>query len=278
MKNTLKRLFAATFAVLVAMQPVYTAAAQVSKADSSSYRKAQTRYNAGKTVFLSGTALSLVTAQLAAADYFRYKHGVVNNYDPETGTHFNGGAFLIAPFLLGASAVFLTASSAIGIPLLVSGNNGMTSSELFQPFAADANRKGWCSNLDLRLSTAQVASIGYSYGRNFNKCAFLGAGAAAMVKLYEAKSSTRIPFDKGAFFYPVYLDSRFTFGSRRVAPYLGAQGGISFQTEGERIRPYASFNYGLKIRNEAANPWWIGFSNEFFLEGHHCGFMVSHSF
>ena len=93
---------------------------------------------------------------------------------------------------------------------------------------------------------------GYNFGKNF----FMGAGVG-----YKTYLTAGLIQEGATASLPVYGNARYSFGSRKVVPYIGASAGYDIANAGL----YTGVEFGTRFRKAGAKrgeSWWFGARTE----------------
>lgn len=140
-----------------------------------------------------------------------------------------------------------------GWPLLSIGKQHMTSSGTSQIIFGNEHQKGFNAMIELSGGIGSLIAFDAVAGYHFNENFFLGAGAGLRPSIIIDGSKFHI--DGVA--KPLYVNARYTFGDRRVDPYVSTNLGYELLTQ----KFYSSLEFGTRIRNirsHRGSSWWIG--------------------
>lgn len=141
-------------------------------------------------------------------------------------------------------------SLLVGIPLWIIGKTSEKHPEGEQYLG---NPKGFGLRVDLAAAVTPIMGVDCIAGYHLNPYLFVGGGIGSR-------------FVEGLV-VPAFVDIRATYSPKRVAPYIGLKGGISYCGDciGERYEPFDSFfslNLGVRIRHKnndkSRGDWWCG--------------------
>lgn len=202
------------------------------KVDSLS--RSEKRYDAGKAMVYvgGGTALAGLT------------FSVITMLDDNSGRDVNIGPF-VGYITAGLGGIVALA----GIPVMLSGRASMRNDGGIMMTFSDDYAKGFATVLELGAGLPYIkpsAGVGYNFSDNI----YLGASVAGCCDWFGSLDLDCVP---------VYADARFSFGNKRVAPYIGANVGYDVLNSGI----YTALNYGVRIKKPNQKSWWIASNVEY---------------
>ena len=211
---------------------------QVHAQSAGTLGKSEKVYDAGKAMVYAGSGTVLAGLTFSALSMAGGYDGRGVDYAPFAGlvTAGVGGVVALA-----------------GIPVMLCGRADMRDDgSLLMSFSSD-QVKGWSALVEFGGGLPYLKA-GAGYGYNFSKSVYLGASLAAYYDWFGSLAIDSVP---------VYADARFTFGNRRVAPYISVNAGYDLLNSGV----YTAANYGVRIRKPGSGPssWWIASNVEYVL-------------
>lgn len=192
--------------------------------------------DAGRAIVMSGATLAATGVGLMLHTLFLQESGPypVMNVAPVYALGMMAGGGIIA---------------LAGWPLLSRGKQQMTSSGTSQLIFGNEHQKGFNAMIELGRGLGRSISVDAVAGYHFNENFFLGAGAGLRPFIINDH------IDKVA--KPLYVNTRYTFGDKRVDPYVSTN--LGYEPLSQKL--YSSLEFGSRIRNirsERGSSWWIG--------------------
>lgn len=208
--------------------------------------------DAGKTIMLTGASFAMTGLAIFFGGALTY------DSDPEFPEMPLYPVFGALGGLTGA------ALALVGLPIYCIGQTKMYWNDATH-FTLGDNTKGSTVIGEVGVGLLGEVSLDVVGGYNFNKYIFLGGGLGLKNYVFFARASENA-FEA----FPVYANARFSFGSKRVVPYISTSFGYDLTT----AEMYTGIEFGSKIRKMDStkdNSWWLGTKTEFI--GDELGFL-----
>lgn len=201
--------------------------------------------DAGKTIMLTGASFAMTGLAIFFGGALTY------DSDPECPEMPLYPVFGALGGLTGA------ALALVGLPIYCAGKNKMQSHGATHFVFGDEQEWGAMGMAEVGLGLPNFLGLDAVGGYNFNRFVFLGGGVGFKTYL------TRGLADDGpAAAFPAYVNARFSFGSKRVAPYISPSLGFDM-VSGDM---YTAIEFGTRLREIASSrpsSWWLGTKTEF---------------
>lgn len=204
----------------------------------------QAMMNTGKTLLYTGASIALtgLTCYIAGAASY--------NPDPCCPDMPMYPVFALAGAAAGAAVAL------IGLPFYIYGNNKMESYGASHIVFGKEGQEGGAGFFEMGLGIPNFLSFdalgGYNFGKNF----FMGAGVG-----YKTYLTAGLIQEGATASLPVYGNARYSFGNRKVVPYIGASTGYDIVNAGL----YTGVEFGTRFRKAGAKrgeSWWFGARTE----------------
>lgn len=204
----------------------------------------QKMVNTGKTLFYTGASLAL-----SGAACFIYGAATYESDPccPEMPVY---------PVFALAGAVAGGAVALIGLPFYIYGKEKMQTYGANHIVFGDQDQEGGAGFFEMGLGIPNFLSFdalgGYNFGKNF----FMGAGVG-----YKTYLTAGLIQEGATASLPVYGNARYSFGNRKVVPYIGASAGYDIANTGL----YTGVEFGTRFRKAGAKrgeSWWFGARTE----------------
>lgn len=215
----------------VQYEPVYTG-------------QGQALVNTGKTLIYTGASIALTGLAGFIAGAATY------DPDPCCPTMPMFPLFGIAGGAAGA-LVALT-----GVPFYMFGKNKMSSYGASHFVFGNETQKGGTGICEVGIGVPDFISMDAVGGYNFNRSIFLGGGAG-----FKTYISPSLRHDGAIASIPVYANARFSFGKKRVVPFISASAGYDIANAGL----YTGLEFGTRFREfdgTRGQSLWIGLRSE----------------
>ena len=201
----------------------------------------------GKTLLNTGASLAFTGLACFVGGALMYDH------NPEAPT------MPIYPVFAMLGAITGGTAALIGLPFYTAGKHKMKTNGIDQLSFTNENQTGGTSMIEFEYGLFHIISIDAVGGYNFNKNLFAGIGAGYKMMLFNDCDCDDYT---SPVFLPIYANARYTFGNKKVAPYLG--GSLGYETQFKCM--YAAAEFGTRFRKTTSNrgdSWWFGLKSEF---------------
>lgn len=208
------------------------------------YGQGQALVNTGKTLVYTGASIALTGLAGFIAGAATY------DPDPCCPTMPMFPLFGIAGGAVGA-LVALT-----GVPFYMFGKNKMESYGASHIVFGNETQKGGTGMFEVGIGVPNFISMDAAGGYNFNRSIFLGGGVG-----FKTFTSYSLRDDAAIASIPVYANARFSFGKKRVVPFISASAGYDLTNTGL----YTGLEFGTRFRDfegTRGQSWWFGLRSE----------------
>lgn len=201
----------------------------------------------GKTLLNSGAELAFTGLACFVGGALMYDH------DPEAPT------MPVYPILGMAGAISGATVALIALPFYTAGKHKMETNGIDELSFTNENQTGGTSMIEFEYGLFHIISMDAVGGYNFNKNMFAGIGVGYKMLLFDDCGCDDYT---SPVFLPIYATARYTFGNKKVAPYVGAS--LGYETQYKCM--YTGMEFGTRFRKANANrgdSWWLGLKTEF---------------
>lgn len=191
----------------------------------------------GKTMMLTGAAFAVKGVATLTIG------GLTFVQDPEAPVTPLYPAFAIIDGAIGVGFAL------IGLPFYLAGKGKMNNlGGSMITFGGDS-QVGPAGIIEMSMGLAPFVGIDAIGGYNFNKNIFVGGGIGYN---HYATASMR----EDGLSFPLYAHGRFSFGKKRIVPYIGVDVGVDLAQRGL----YTGFDFGTRLRSidgKRGSSWWL---------------------
>ncbi len=196
--------------------------------------------DAGKTLMFTGVSVAVTSLAVFVAGSFTFEQSECCPTMP------------VFPLIAVAGGAAGAVMALVGLPFHTAGMKKMrTHGGTHMIFGNDTGR-GVSGIIELGTGIPALSADALC-GYEFNRSIFLGAGLGYKLSLFGISSEN----DKATMGVPVYANARFSFGSKRVAPYVSPSVGYDMYWND----PYIGFDTGVRLRcarKDGGPSWWLG--------------------
>lgn len=234
------------YAQIVHSLPIDTVKQAYSQNNMSSYSgQGQHFVDAGKALMFTGVSFALTGLACYIGGVATYES---NKDCPDMPTY---------PMFAIVGAAAGGAVALIGLPFYLCGNKKMKTYGTNNVVFGNETQKGGAGFFEIGLGIPNFLSLDALGGYNFNKNVFVGAGVG-----YKTYLTAGLIKDGVMASFPIYANARFSFGKKRVVPYIGTNVGYDVANKGL----YTGVEFGTRLRNvkgKRGASWWFGAKSEF---------------
>lgn len=234
------------YAQIVHSLPIDTVKQAYSQNNMSSYSgQGQHFVDAGKALMFTGVSLALTGLACYIGGVATYES---NKDCPDMSTY---------PMFAIVGAAAGGAVALIGLPFYLCGNKKMKTYGTNNVVFGNETQKGGAGFFEIGLGIPNFLSLDALGGYNFNKNLFVGVGVG-----YKTYLTAGLIKDGVMASFPIYANARFSFGKKRVVPYIGTNVGYDVANKGL----YTGVEFGTRLRNAEGKrgaSWWFGAKSEF---------------
>ena len=137
----------------------------------------------------------------------------------------------------------------IGLPFYLAGKGKMDDMGGSMITFGGDSQTGPAGIVEMSMGLAPFVGIDAIGGYNFNKNIFVGGGIG-----YNHYTTAGLRQDGLSF--PLYAHGRFSFGDKRVVPYIGIEAGVDLAQKGL----YSGIDFGTRLRRidgKRGSSWWL---------------------
>lgn len=191
----------------------------------------------GKTMMLTGAAFAvkgLATFTIGSLTF------VQNPETPDTPLY---PVFALIDGAIGAGFTL------IGLPFYLAGKGKMDDMGGSMITFGGDSQTGPAGIVEMSMGLAPFVGLDAIGGYNFNKNIFVGGGIG-----YNHYTTAGLRQDGLSF--PLYAHGRFSFGDKRVVPYIGIEAGVDLAQKGL----YSGIDFGTRLRRiggKRGSSWWL---------------------
>ena len=201
--------------------------------------------DAGKALMFTGASLALTGLACYIAGVATYESDIDCPEMP------------VYPMFAIVGAAAGGAIALVGLPFYICGNKKMKIYSANHIVFGNETQKGGTGFFEMGLGIPNFLSLDALGGYNFNKNIFVGAGLG-----YKTYLTAGLVQDRVMASFPIYANAKFSFGKKRIVPYIGANVGYDVANKGL----YTGVEFGTRLRNAEGKrgaSWWFGAKSEF---------------
>lgn len=262
MTHTLRIVFVGIISILISQTTVAQHVTDTTTTDisSSSFTyHGQRTTNVGKTIMYTGASMAMTGFVIGTV-------GWLANYGSLVGE-----LSAISTIIGGITGA---AVALVGLPIYCAGRHKMKTHGSSLMIISDEGQQGGLIAVEGGVGIPNYLSLNVTGGYHFNKHILVGGGIGCGT-IVTPKGVDR---EKSDLIVPIYANTRITFGSKYVAPYVGARLGYDLNL----FTMYSAIEFGTNIRRASSNKdgaWWIGTKTECLgLDLHSIHFVIGKSF
>lgn len=225
-------------------------ASAVQSEETSEVQSEPVYYGQGQALVKTGKTLVYTGASIALTGLVGFIAGAAT-YDPDPCCP-DMPMFPLFGIAGGAVGALVALT---GVPFYMSGKKKMESYGASHIVFGNETQKGGTGMFEMGIGVPNFISMDAVGGYNFNRSIFLGGGVG--FKTYTPGWG----HDASIASIPVYANARFSFGNKRVVPFISASAGYDMTNTGL----YTGLEFGTRFRDfngTRGQSWWFGLRSE----------------